>query len=567
MKQTNFFPIERNHYFFGKLLTDRDFTSEQDYFNNKRRLINRFVFGMGVVSGLGVLKVDDKTISVEAGLAIDSTGREVVVDSPSMRKLTMIDGYDRMSPDQPYLYLCLEYDEEESGSDYSPANTRGDQFSKYHESYRLYLTQEEPKENLVKKGSAMLGKTVLYQGNGLVITEQTPKLMGAEERRAVVLRLENHGQRRAVSLTLRQSLSLLKTEDGGGLAFQETLTLGEGEVREFSADILALPVKEDAEARIAVEEWQLTVDGRTCICEKIPPRTVFLTAGSREGRLEKRYFEESFERIYGSGLYERLYLARVHVISVAEAYMIDRVESLPFDQYILTGELLKGFLDLLREGRSRAGIGSGAAAAGSPAAAEAIQSLPRESSGSVVIPLGIGAKAGQCFYSGELVHGLGTGMVDVSLEIEEEEFLYAGDRSVFASGRGTVYSLGARINQKAGTFCIGVRAEQPTVDTELKVHWSAKAYDSSEKRDRKKQIYILPEHIELKTYESIALEARTKNLDSDRALWRVKDQASGSVDENGVYTAPGIEGIYEVEAIAEEDPTVRNTTFIIVRER
>lgn len=37
MNNSNFFPLERNRYFYGKMLTARDFETEQRYFNNKRR--------------------------------------------------------------------------------------------------------------------------------------------------------------------------------------------------------------------------------------------------------------------------------------------------------------------------------------------------------------------------------------------------------------------------------------------------------------------------------------------------------------------------------------------------
>ena len=43
MNNSNFFPLERNRYFYGKMLTARDFETEQRYFNNKRRLLNRNV--------------------------------------------------------------------------------------------------------------------------------------------------------------------------------------------------------------------------------------------------------------------------------------------------------------------------------------------------------------------------------------------------------------------------------------------------------------------------------------------------------------------------------------------
>jgi hypothetical protein len=57
-----------------------DFQAEQNYFINKQRLINRSLFGEGVVSGLEVTA--DKTagiIHLSEGFALDGFGREIVL--------------------------------------------------------------------------------------------------------------------------------------------------------------------------------------------------------------------------------------------------------------------------------------------------------------------------------------------------------------------------------------------------------------------------------------------------------------------------------------------------------
>lgn len=89
MNNSNFFPLERNRYFYGKMLTARDFETEQRYFNNKRRLLNRTLYGAGVVCGLGVYRNDDVSFSVETGMALDYMGREICVSAPVIRKLRM----------------------------------------------------------------------------------------------------------------------------------------------------------------------------------------------------------------------------------------------------------------------------------------------------------------------------------------------------------------------------------------------------------------------------------------------------------------------------------------------
>lgn len=76
--------MERNSYFYGKLLDVFHLEMEQEYFNSKRRIINRLVIGPGVVCGLDVEVTDDgKQIVVLPGLAIDRCGREIIVPDQS----------------------------------------------------------------------------------------------------------------------------------------------------------------------------------------------------------------------------------------------------------------------------------------------------------------------------------------------------------------------------------------------------------------------------------------------------------------------------------------------------
>jgi hypothetical protein len=70
----------RNRYFYGKLLDVFHFELEQNYFNNKRWLLNRVVTGYGVVCGLNVsLGSDGQSVVVSPGVAIDKCGREIIL--------------------------------------------------------------------------------------------------------------------------------------------------------------------------------------------------------------------------------------------------------------------------------------------------------------------------------------------------------------------------------------------------------------------------------------------------------------------------------------------------------
>src|SRR2546429_5024819 len=72
---------ERDHFYFGKFMTGRDFTDEQRYMNEKRWLVNRFGLGWGVLCGLKVRPHahDKRKVIVEPGFAIDPYGHEILV--------------------------------------------------------------------------------------------------------------------------------------------------------------------------------------------------------------------------------------------------------------------------------------------------------------------------------------------------------------------------------------------------------------------------------------------------------------------------------------------------------
>src|SRR5438309_647007 len=76
---------ERNNFFYGKLMDVAQFEKDQRYFTLKRLLFNRLVLGSGVVFGLNAI-ADPQTagrVRVEAGVAIDGLGREIVVPASS----------------------------------------------------------------------------------------------------------------------------------------------------------------------------------------------------------------------------------------------------------------------------------------------------------------------------------------------------------------------------------------------------------------------------------------------------------------------------------------------------
>lgn len=76
-------PVERMRWFTGRFVTARDLTDEQRYMVHRRWLINRTLYGEGVLCGLEVVphERDDclsTTVWIQPGIALDCRGRELI---------------------------------------------------------------------------------------------------------------------------------------------------------------------------------------------------------------------------------------------------------------------------------------------------------------------------------------------------------------------------------------------------------------------------------------------------------------------------------------------------------
>jgi hypothetical protein len=74
--------LERNRYFSGRLLSPEDFATDQDYFRERCRRLNRELHGAGIARGLEVSVEPDGSnkLTVQPGFALDCNGEEILVD-------------------------------------------------------------------------------------------------------------------------------------------------------------------------------------------------------------------------------------------------------------------------------------------------------------------------------------------------------------------------------------------------------------------------------------------------------------------------------------------------------
>jgi hypothetical protein len=178
-------PFCRNNYFTGKLLTERDFISEQHYLVDKLRLHHVALHGWGIVCGLRVKAhphCPQLRIVVTPGLAIDGCGREVRVldrvelelprpstpkpenadpcppepetQQPVQLETEQSEAEEEEQPCQPQdelrtLYICLRYAECETELMPAPfdecaCGTNGKKPNRICERFELEILDKEP---------------------------------------------------------------------------------------------------------------------------------------------------------------------------------------------------------------------------------------------------------------------------------------------------------------------------------------------------------------------------------------------------------------------------------------
>jgi hypothetical protein len=90
-------------YFRGQLLLEDDFIAEQRYHANGRHRHTLNLHGWGVVRGLDVTRVDESTIAVSPGLAVDGLGHEMELQHEERLNLSSL-------PAQSQVVVSLSYE-------------------------------------------------------------------------------------------------------------------------------------------------------------------------------------------------------------------------------------------------------------------------------------------------------------------------------------------------------------------------------------------------------------------------------------------------------------------------
>ena len=588
---SDFFPLERNRYFYGKLLTVRDFEIEQKYTRSSAQLMRRLAFGAGVVCGLGVSASDDSTLLIESGMAIDYLGHMVVIEEPLLRKLQMIEGQETVKGKES-AYLCLDYHETQTEPVNAVGAASGDsrQFNLTREGARLFLSAQEPDYRTLLEAAGKENVSVLYTSDELSLVLAVPESVCAGREFTVDLLVVKNEKTPPVCFEFSGSSGFVESEDGHiHLKFREppdeTRRVYQVSFRMTARQMSGLesallPSGGEIDLELGSHRYKNYVEvGAKC----------FLCKDTYELAERRRLTDNLEQRLKGRDI--PIYLAKLELLHSAGSMFITCVTNLPFSQRI-TQETSKSSdggprtvttsvrsLEYWQKPDVKANFQPSTGALhfdfGIPSPEQYDYTV---SHGTVDLTLPGGVRVNSKVYSDEIPHGLGPGTVDVRLSIEfadrsagNETALCFGNSEIFVKGKakdGVPWvEAAAVVYPRRGTMRVGLWLHDMVDGNRLTVHYFAQKPERDTSRilaQRSVGLTISPEFSHLAPRGTLQFRAEVTGSEDKSVRWVVKEDNGGVIDRNGIYQAPELPGTYEITTVSNADETISASAFVIV---
>lgn len=488
---------ERNDYYTGKLLSAKDFKTEQQYFNDKRSLLNIFTLGSGILYGLNVIKTgdsrQDESISIKPGVAIDSWGREIVVPEINTKVLSEMEGF----PEEEYngaMYLCLEYSEkgiaEASAIEDSEDNSSTRRYNRMQEGYKLVL-RKKPPEALAGVESLFYNIVPLYEDDRVILWHKSPKYFNAGqifECSFILVKLRKNIQVKLDFKVSAKELNIIsnnvhfESTDRSEETEKEFTYCIEGKNADgciaFDSENVSLKIGDD---RVTIKPSVVTLQNETIPVEE---------------KMTKEYYSENLKERLEAIEKDRIYLAKIFVLQVKNVlgtkYHIEQVESTLFTRYIYPDYLQKFLPQSVKTENGAIQIQLEEAEGETEQIHEPVE---RVNTGIIRIPVKEAYK--KAYFSEEIEHGLGAGQVLVAVGLEErnntvtakasdkDEAVYSGNIEVFQKSEFAPdcngFTVGTVLYPRKGTFRLGATVQCTEPEKEwITLRWWAIRCEISE---------------------------------------------------------------------------------------
>lgn len=586
MFNRKYYSFERNNYFYGKLLTSKDFQNEQGYMNDKRRLINRTLHGMGIVYGMDVVAADDSSIIIQSGMALDACGREIVLPQTQVVKLSTIDGYQELRSD--HAYLGIEYAEKPADPVYAMMEADGNekQYNHVKESYRLFLKDAQDCAPGKRPEDEYIRSSVLYQDEEYLVTQYVPAFTveGMVMKGRTQIRKIGH-------MPCTTSFSCRVRTDG---CKEKEVTIQANHFVLEYGEVLTLEQQFHPESYVfgtealgfTFSQIEMDKSGEKDTASDV---TLFVRPvyGTVLDHVHQNSFRETMDVALDRAYDEKLILAQIDLIRSKQHTMIDKIFRTPYDQYVHSAQQLM-ILERLHEFIcEEAAVGSvGAVQEAKPSAAEPrLRETSSTTSGVFEMSLGNGGETGRSYFSEEIMHGLGTGPVYVEIGIEyisrdggaadHRESIILGDGSIFAEDETVtdekIFEVdhAVRLLPDRGTFIVGIRPKVKMGRIGLRIRWYAFKPEDLEQRiynakEQKGCIMVQPDTIVIQPKGTVHISPVFINMPEEALVYTLLDPEGGKIDNNGIYSAPAQEGVYEIKVSVLAKPEIYTHAFVIV---
>ena len=590
MASNQVYPFERNRYYPGKMLTTADFQAEQSYHINKLRFINSLMYGAGIVCGCSVVNLDDLSILVESGVVMDGSGREIIIDTSLVKKLSAIDGFDDLVSDT--ACLCVRFKEKDIHSVYAVSHKESDQEYEYNrisEGYEIFLVDKDEFDEGFEIESEFLQKEMLFNGPNFEGCLTMPTIVS--KGRNVKARLEIRKRTNAdVKFTYKGVLDIpgFTAPDGSQQIEMEVndIELAEGGV--YYAD-LWMNVQNTAgiEANVILRSGSAAAfeNDRAIQAENSFAMKIRLSEESPASIIRRETGKLSLEMRQAVNT-SAIKLAEIDLMRTDSAYVIENIREISKNQYIDLPSQTGNRSDYMEYYVKDADITESHQAVvpkvvSAPVVEPVSTDLKNVATGVLEIPLGRDARAGDIRYSGEITHGLGSGNVYVSIGYE----YLSQDQTIGASAKSTVYGnpelfsrqsqqlvdaeTAVRVLNDKGSFVVAARLLHDVDFLVLTYRWVAIKFPSGEELEAAdyygKSITAKTPTVVMRPRENYYFGVQFNNMEPCSITYELTAPGSGEVTTDGVYTAPAKEGVYEVRIYCSDMPMVCTYAYAIVK--
>lgn len=569
-------PFEKNRYFPHKRMRSADFSRELEYIDHKFQFLNHWVFGAGLAVGLTVQRLDSESLLVFPGMAVDGCGRYLIVEREEVCRVRALPGFDALQGETALLFLSYQ---EEQKEPMFVADDQGER-QEYGASVErcIFSLRDWNDQSMDEVDRLLYHSHVLCEHESIQVRQIVPQILSTQ--RTVVLRLvvENLSPE-PVEANLHyvpQLPGFQAGSDGRSLGLDQQLELPSGTT---TLEVTAVPSTAARWVYFTLSEpdFSLQFQGHTLGLKKPIQEKLELVPGDPVEAVSRKLEECSLQTLWEEEK-QGIPIAALRFFRYEGGFLLDDVISLaPRRRAVLP--LLQQRLETYRFFFPQTADSSGDRPNPPSQPMPTPQPDRRMATGVVTLSPSLNQRAGEVLYSREIVHGLGPGMVYADFGLERRypavnlhrnnTELLLGDPSLFPQHGGGLLQTpdrGIRLHPEKGTFELALRLHGPVPQTALRLRWFAwRPEDQEIPQPEPGQLLRLEPNISYaQPGGQICFVPVFQGADQPCDFFLPQRQA-GVVTQDGLYTAPEREGLYQLCAQIQNRPETKVSAFIIVR--